>query len=188
MKILFLDLDGTIRQPKSGAKFINNPEDQELLPGVAAAIAHYKNQGWLLIGVTNQGGVAAGHKSIEDAIKEQQVTLEIAKLDIIYFSPTYEGLECYKITNQAKDIIKQFSIQEFGSFRKPGPGMLNLPLKYLGVQPEDCWMVGDRSEDEQAAVAARVNFCPADVWRSRFCVGLPKKGRGHSSEGIREEI
>ena len=50
--------------------------------------------------------------------------------------------------------------------------MLNLPLKFLGVQPEDCWMVGDRSEDEQAAITAGVNFCPADIWRARFCAGM----------------
>ena len=172
MKILFLDLDGTVRQPKSGAKFINDPEDQEIIPGADKAIAHFKNQDWMLIGVTNQGGVAAGHKSIQDAIQEQKITLEIAGLELIYFSPTYDGLECYKITNQAIEVIKQYSVQEFGSFRKPGPGMLNLPLKFLGVQPQDCWMVGDRVEDEQAAAAAGVSFCPADVWRSRFCAGL----------------
>lgn len=38
-KILFLDLDGTVRKSKSGATFINDPYDQELIPGVEEAIA-----------------------------------------------------------------------------------------------------------------------------------------------------
>ncbi|NDJ25953.1 hypothetical protein GS682_31100 [Nostoc sp. B(2019)] len=38
-KILFLDLDGTIRRTKSGTTFINKPENQEIIPGVQEAIA-----------------------------------------------------------------------------------------------------------------------------------------------------
>ncbi len=33
VKILFLDLDGTVRLPKSNPTFIKTPEDQELIPG-----------------------------------------------------------------------------------------------------------------------------------------------------------
>jgi len=32
MNLLLLDLDGTTRQSKSGAKFINKTHDQELIP------------------------------------------------------------------------------------------------------------------------------------------------------------
>ena len=49
MKILFLDLDGTVRKTKSGATFINDPYDQELIPGVENAIARYK--GWKIFGI-----------------------------------------------------------------------------------------------------------------------------------------
>lgn len=41
IKILFLDLDGTVRRPKSEAEFINSPHEQELIPGVAEAILKY---------------------------------------------------------------------------------------------------------------------------------------------------
>ncbi|YAF99498.1 MAG: hypothetical protein AB3A66_29745 (plasmid) [Nodularia sp. CChRGM 3473] len=67
-KILFLDLDGTVRRTKSGKTFINTPLDQEIIPGVTEAISHYSDH--YLIGITNQGGVAAGKKSLEDAIAE----------------------------------------------------------------------------------------------------------------------
>ncbi|MBD0361546.1 MAG: hypothetical protein ICV55_01975 [Coleofasciculus sp. C3-bin4] len=52
-KIFFLDLDGTVRESKSGAKFINDPYDQKLIVGVKEAIAHYNATGWQLIGITN---------------------------------------------------------------------------------------------------------------------------------------
>lgn len=57
-KLLMLDCDGTIRRSKSGATFINDPLDQEIIPEAADAIAHYHNQGWVIVGITNQGGVA----------------------------------------------------------------------------------------------------------------------------------
>ncbi len=41
VKILFLDLDGTVRETKSGNTFINNPCDQKLISGVEEAIAHH---------------------------------------------------------------------------------------------------------------------------------------------------
>jgi D-glycero-D-manno-heptose 1,7-bisphosphate phosphatase len=58
MKILFLDLDGTIRETKSGAKFINDPYDQKAIDGANTACDQYHKKGWNLIGITNQGGVA----------------------------------------------------------------------------------------------------------------------------------
>ena len=39
MKLLVLDKDGTIVRPKSGHTFIQSPEDQVLIEGVAEAIA-----------------------------------------------------------------------------------------------------------------------------------------------------
>lgn len=175
-KILFLDLDGTVREPKSGAKFINDPHDQNLIEGVKEAIAHYSSREWLIIGITNQGGVAAGHKSIESAINEQKITLDLVpELALIYFCPDFEGLECWKVARNivggiSSSLVKQYDISEFGSFRKPGAGMIRLALGI--VNPSECWMIGDRPEDEQCAAAANINFMWADVWRDRFKKGL----------------
>ena len=168
MKILFLDCDGTIRQPKSGSTFINSPEDQEIIEGVQEAVLVYKNSGYTIIGITNQGGVASGHKSLESAIIEQQVTLGLLpSLDFIYFAPTYDGLVCWRIDRKDETEIKQLSTEEFDSFRKPGAGMLNLALKFYEVSPKDCLMIGDRPEDEQAATSAGMPFAWAKDWREQ---------------------
>ena len=172
MKLLLLDLDGTVRESASGATFINRPDDQKLISGVEDVIARYSD--WTIIGITNQGGVATGHKSIEDATLEQKITLELCpQLKWIYFCPTYDGLECWRVDSDYCKLIKQHSIDEFGSFRKPGEGMIKLALQQFDKVGE-CLYAGDRPEDEQAAAAAGVPFVWADQWRSSaasFCKG-----------------
>ncbi|MFM6404935.1 MAG: hypothetical protein ACKPGT_09860, partial [Microcystis sp.] len=61
----------------------------------------YDQEGWIIIGITNQGGVAAGHKSLKSAIEEQRKTLEIFPLlSYIYFcpdfEPTFRTLNCHR--------------------------------------------------------------------------------------------
>lgn len=174
-KILFLDLDGTIREPKSGAKFINDPMDQQLIDGVTEAIAHYHRTGWRIIGITNQGGVAAGHKSLESAIIEQRVTLDLLpELKCIYFCPDYEGNICHQIFKDAQRYWDDEADTFRGTYRKPGEGMLMRAMSEYAPETQNSqhWMIGDRSEDEAAATAAGVNFIWADVWRHRFMKGI----------------
>lgn len=180
MKLLVLDKDGTLVRPKSGARFVQHPEDQELLPGVAEAIAHYAAEGWTMAIASNQGGVAAGHKTLDDAIAEMRYCLRLlrnAVPDIRYqhkcpifealFCPDFQGSYCWSVQWG----VKAMPIHEcewiprnlHGEFRKPSPGMLN--FFNLRSRWSDSLMAGDRPEDEQAARAARVRFMWADQWR-----------------------
>lgn len=161
-KILFLDCDGTIRQPLGGSKFISHPQDQRIIPGADEAIAHYHRQGYRCIGITNQGGVASGYKSLEDTIVEQRYTLKLfPELEAIYFCPDYEGLICWKVTRSEERKI----FDADGNFRKPGAGMIMLAaIEFEGILAEST-MTGDRPEDEAAAANAGVSFLWADVWR-----------------------
>lgn len=167
-KLLLLDLDGTIREPVSGQKFIQHPRDQRVIEGADKAIVHYHGHGWLPIGISNQGGVAAGHKSLEDCVQEQFYTLELfPQLHKIYFCPDYEGKQlgcCYR--NHYNVLFPS----GYPSFRKPGAGMLEYAIQTH--DSEECWYVGDRPEDEAAAVAASVNFVWANIWRDRFLPGI----------------
>lgn len=167
MKILLTDLDGTIRKPKSAEKFINDPDDQEIIKHADEALTHYHNNGWLIIGITNQGGIEAGHKTLEDAKREQQITLKLVpEMSHIYFCPDMRGLHCWKITRDSESLVKQETAEEFGSFRKPGAGMIRLALQYYS--PTDCCFVGDREEDSHAALGARIDFIHAAVWRNQY--------------------
>jgi D-glycero-D-manno-heptose 1,7-bisphosphate phosphatase len=62
-KILFVDLDGTIREPITG-QWIQPWDNQQPMPGAKEAVTYFKKAGWHIIGITNQGGVAAGKKSV----------------------------------------------------------------------------------------------------------------------------
>jgi D-glycero-D-manno-heptose 1,7-bisphosphate phosphatase len=170
-KIIFFDLDGTLRQTKSGKTFINEPEDQQPIEGTQKALSYYQEKGFLLIGITNQGGVAAGHKSLESAIEEQRITLKLfPQLSEIFFCTNYSGESCWQLSDG--NVPLDFSAPCAGngtaiSCRKPGHGMLLVAARPL-AELKDCWMIGDRPEDQQCAEAAGVKFVWASVMHSKF--------------------
>lgn len=53
----FLDRDGTLIADKH---YLRNPADVELLPGVATALERLDKQGFALVVITNQSGIARG--------------------------------------------------------------------------------------------------------------------------------
>lgn len=182
-KIFFFDLDGTLRETKSGKTFINEPDDQKAIIGAKEAIAYYSDK-FVCIGVTNQGGVAAGHKSLESAIEEQRVTLELfPELSEIFFCPSW-GESCYEVSRGNKAL--PFSAPDNGggqvSCRKPGQGMLLIAAQNFGL--EDAWMTGDRPEDEQCAAAAGINFIPAAVMLAKFTPGMSEIACTHTDPAV----
>lgn len=55
-KLLVIDKDLTLIRPSSGATFVQHPEDQVLIEGVAEAIDRYHKAGWAIVIASNQGG------------------------------------------------------------------------------------------------------------------------------------
>lgn len=176
-KLLLIDLDGTIREPESGEKFIQHPLDQRIISGADKGVAHAHKEGWVIVGISNQAGVQAGYKNLEDCIAEQAYTLELfPELLCIYFCPDFDGCHCWLVGrgHDAKPIhITEWAAEFIGKFRKPQPGMLEAAMKNHGSVPSgDCWYIGDRLEDEVSAIRAKVNFMPADTWVNRFRPGI----------------
>ncbi len=68
-KLLLVGCDGTIREPIHG-KWISPFDNQRIIEGAAAAVRRFCDQGYLVVGVTNQGGVSAGHKTMSEAIAD----------------------------------------------------------------------------------------------------------------------
>ena len=168
MKILFLDMDNTVRRPKSGATFINDPYDQELIPGVEDAIARYHD--YKIIGVTNQGGVIAGYKSLENCFEEQRQTLKLLPQMSLLLFCTDNGNTMFRLSQQGLKMhgmpIMTNRSNHFGNFRKPNPGMIVFGLLYSREKLEEVLMVGDRPEDQQAANNANIPFMWAEEWRN----------------------
>lgn len=167
VKLAILDKDGTLTRPVSGARFVQSPEDQELLPGAKEAIASLRASGCALAIASNQGGVAAGHKTLEEAISEMRFAMELTGISHGYLCPDFEGKQCYSVSATSYYAIHEngYGASLVGTFRKPGGGMLTALRELAGVRPEGCIMIGDRPEDEGAAEAAGMPFLGADVWR-----------------------
>ena len=153
MPALCLDLDGTIRFSKSG-EFINEPNDITLFSGIEDIIWSYKNQGFLICGITNQGSVACGHKIPADIEAEIQKTRQL-------------------FTKDPFDVIQSsFCMQEGNTepynhrslLRKPDIGMLVLCevqafAQHIIIDWNNSLLVGDQETDKQCAQNANIQFC-----------------------------
>ena len=171
MKLLICDKDGTLVAPASGAKFVTEPWDQKPLPGVENKLAEYAASGWEICIASNQGGVAAGHKSLENCILEMKFCLELfPAIGEAYFCPDFEGNVCWQVWDTCKEEHRIMHGQRTnpglkGLFRKPSAGMLLAAMGEFGT--EEAIYVGDRPEDEGAGVAAKIPF----FWASDFFGG-----------------
>lgn len=172
LKLLLLDKDGTLVQPASGQKFVNEPWDQEPIPGVKDALQFAVADGWFPVIVSNQGGVAAGHKTLENAIDEMRFCLALfPEIKEAFFCPDYEGDICWRVWGKGEKHQIQYTRLswdviglDIGSqFRKPNPGMLKLAASLHGA--DKALMIGDRPEDEGAARNAEIRFVWDSVWR-----------------------
>lgn len=177
LNILFVDLDGTIRQPITG-KWIQPWDNQEPMPGAKRTLEEFYKKGWLIIGITNQGGVAAGHKTLEECMKEQQYTLNIfPEIQMIQACPDFEGEQLISTERGVHSIVARSDFPHpnypndllYPNFRKPESGMVMRAIDSCGlIDANEVWMVGDRLEDEGCARNAGINFCHAEIWRNIF--------------------
>jgi D-glycero-D-manno-heptose 1,7-bisphosphate phosphatase len=137
-KILFCDVDGTLTGTLSGATFKSHPRDVLVLPGVENALAHYAKEGYLIVGISNEGGVGAGHKKLEAAFEEKQYTcLLLPPWEAIYFCPDFAGQVLYRA---ARHTAIEFKVEsgKYSSFRKPGAGMIEYCLSLYGGDASKC--------------------------------------------------
>src|SRR6185437_6393361 len=60
--VLYLDLDGTVRQGKDDplGRFVNGPDDVVVFPEAVEMMRRWRAGGGRIIGVSNQGGIALG--------------------------------------------------------------------------------------------------------------------------------
>ncbi len=148
-KAILLDYDGTLRETKSGEKFPRKPSDVRVLPGRVEILKHYKSQGYRLIGISNQSGIAKGDLTEQDAKDCFAKTNELLGLDIdVFFCPhKVPPISCY--------------------CRKPGVGLGILAIEKHHLNPMFCTMVGDLTTDKTFAKRCGFKYQYADDFFSR---------------------
>jgi D-glycero-D-manno-heptose 1,7-bisphosphate phosphatase len=145
-RALFVDLDGTVRETLSGRYSPLDPEDQVVLPGVAARLTEYRERGYFVVGVTNQAGVAFGDLSEADVVainaRLSDLLLPCLFGDILYCPHHPQGWRSgYRVRCEA---------------RKPGAGMALTAAARHGLALGESLMVGDREVDRGFAQAAGI--------------------------------
>lgn len=136
---VFLDKDGTLIE---NVPVVRDTVTIHLLPGVLEGLRLLHQAGYVLVVVTNQGGVAHGLFT-KDHVKHMEGGLRIvlSTLDIplagFYYCPHHP----------------QGSVQPYAVHclcRKPKPGLLLRAASDLRIDLERSWMVGDILHDVEA--------------------------------------
>lgn len=159
--ILYCDIDGTIRWGKDElGRFVNTPEDVHVFDGIPDLLHAYRDLGWRIVGVSNQGGIALGHMDVRTcvaAMNETQLQTKSA-FDKITWCPHHPDADTPEMA--------------VCWCRKPKAGLvieaaLDLTQR-SGVlyPPHLALFVGDRPEDEGCAEAASIRFMHAVDWRT----------------------
>jgi histidinol-phosphate phosphatase family protein len=151
IKLLMLDLDGTVRNcTVEGQPTPNKPGEQALIPLALGRMNEAQLAGVRIVFITNAGGVGEGYQTMDEW---RSVMVELFKM------LTYNAIDVADITTLAA-----FGKPGKDARRKPSPAMLNEALTFFDVDPGDALMVGDRPEDAAAASAAGVPFMWAAAW------------------------
>lgn len=138
-KALFLDRDGTLIHDKD---YLSDPAEVELIPGTIEALKQARDLGYLLFLFTNQSGIGRGYYTLEDVHACNQRMLELMGLGDDLF---------------AAICIAPESPEQPSEYRKPSPRfILEMRAKH-SLNPDQCWMVGDRESDLESATNARIH-------------------------------
>ncbi|QTN39238.1 HAD family hydrolase [Cryomorphaceae bacterium] len=140
-KAIFLDRDGVINHDPGD--YTTSWDEFTFLPGIEEFLIKRINEGYLLILITNQGGVAKGRytlETVEDIHMRMQEHLADYGIHFaeIYFSPYHD------------DYSRSLS-------RKPGSIMVEKALARFNIDPVQSVMIGDKQRDLDCAVAAGVS-------------------------------
>lgn len=140
-KAIFLDRDGVLNHEIYD--YITRVEDFEILEYQIPVLKRLFDEGYLLIVITNQGGIALKryteatlatmHQMLADAFKQQG-----AEIAAVYYCPHHPtvGGAC--------------------KCRKPASGMILDAIELYNIDPEQSIMIGDKPRDVEAANGAGV--------------------------------
>lgn len=140
-KAVFIDRDNTLILNDGD---LGDPDGVVLLDGAAEGIRSLDEAGFVLVVVTNQGGVARGRYGEDDVRLVHERLHELLGPErrvAFYFCPYHpEGsVEAYTREHP---------------WRKPAPGMLLAAAEELDLELTRSWMIGDQVRDAEAGRSA----------------------------------
>lgn len=142
---VFFDRDNTLIVNDG---YLGDPSGVKLAPGAADAVAMAHEQGYLVVVVSNQSGVARG------LFTEADVAAVNARMDAMLRA---ENPRAVVDLHQYCPFHPEGTVAQYrtdSDLRKPKPGMLLFAAKHLGLDLERSWLIGDAGRDIDAGKAA----------------------------------
>ena len=159
-KAVFLDRDGVINIDYG---YVYRIDDFKFKDGIFCLASKAVDEGYHLIVVTNQAGIARGYYTENDFFKlSTWMCREFQKngspISKIYFAPTHpiEGLGKYKVSDNR---------------RKPKPGMILEAASEFNLDLKNSILIGDKRTDVVAGLSAGVG-CNILVGKPKDVIGL----------------
>ena len=138
-KAIFFDRDGVIND-ETGHYYITDPDDFKLNTGITELLIWLKSHGYLLIIVSNQGGISRGVYTKNIADKIHAKLAEMVKVSGIFFDEIYY---CPHHPDNEKCIC-----------RKPDTVQIEKAIARFGIDPRISFFIGDRDTDMEAGKKA----------------------------------
>lgn len=124
-KAIFLDRDGVINNYNG---YVNCLEDFVILPQVDDALKLFKQAGYKIFVVTNQGGIEKGFLTEEDLFEIHQYMWEkLPEINGLRYCGSYDSFR-----------------------RKPNPGMIYELANDYQINIGESWLIGDMKSDIDA--------------------------------------
>lgn len=142
-KAIFIDKDGTLIP---NLPYNVDTSKITFMDGAIEALQQWKQQGYLIVIISNQAGIARNYFTEEDIDKVKyyladQLALHGISLDGFYYCP-----------HHPQGTHKTFAIA--CDCRKPAPGMILRAATDLDIDVNQSWMIGDVLNDVEAGNSA----------------------------------
>lgn len=146
-KAVFLDRDGVINHDPGDYTY--NLSEFKLNDGIIENLKRLYDHGYLLIIITNQGGISKKlytHENVEEIHRYLINELRKAGVELseIYYCPHH-------------------SVNENCICRKPSSLMIEKALARFDIDPEKSFMLGDKPRDVECAENARVKGIKVEI-------------------------
>ncbi|HKL03052.1 MAG TPA: HAD family hydrolase [Cryomorphaceae bacterium] len=146
-KAIFLDRDGVINHDPGD--YTRSIGEFTILPGVLKFLKSRTDEGYVVIVITNQGGIAKGEYGFKEFYEIDSYMANV------FLDAGINYIETYFCPHH--DVISKCLC------RKPSSGMLEKAIHRHGIDPERSVMIGDKWRDIEAGEGAGVRGIKIDV-------------------------
>ncbi|WP_343673572.1 HAD family hydrolase [Chitinophaga sp.] len=138
-KAIFIDKDGTLIQD---VPYNVDPDQIVLEQHAGRAMQLFSEQGFMLVVITNQSGIARGY------FKEEQLAGVQQKINALLraYNVRLDGF--FYCPHHPQGTIRPYAVD--CSCRKPRSGMLKAAAEKLNIDLTNSWMIGDILHDVEA--------------------------------------